>query len=71
MDRPDPRRWEAMPSMKAMRKRGSPAAQVPRAATLLLLALVAAMTAPAAASQPAEVIFLPGGQLGRGHRRRR
>jgi hypothetical protein len=36
------------------------AARVPRAATLLLLALVAALTAPAAASQPAEVILLPG-----------
>ena len=52
--------------MKAMRKRGSPAAQVPRAATLLLFALVAAVTTPAAASQPAEVILLPGASSAEG-----
>ena len=52
--------------MKAMGKRGSPAAQVPRAATLLLFALVAAVTTPAAASQPAEVILLPGASSAEG-----
>jgi sugar lactone lactonase YvrE len=66
MDRPDPRRWKAMPSMKAMGKRGSPAAWVPRAATLLLLALVATFAAPAAASQPPEVIVLPGASSAEG-----
>ena len=71
MDRPDPRRWKwkAMQSIQATAKRGSPAARVRRAAgplLALLLALVAALTAPAAASQPAEVIVLPGASSAEG-----
>ena len=65
MDRPDPRQWKAM----AAGKRGSPAAQVQRAAgplLALLVALVAALTAPAAASRPAEVIVLPGASSAEG-----
>jgi hypothetical protein len=62
MDRADPRRWKAM---QQIGKRGSPTARFRRAATLLL-ALMAALTAPAAAARPAEVIVLPGASSAEG-----
>jgi sugar lactone lactonase YvrE len=66
MDRPDLRRWKAIPPIQEMGKRGSPAARVWRATTLLLLALVAALTPPAATARPAEVIVLPGASSAEG-----
>src|SRR5215211_8030661 len=49
-------------------ERGSPVARLVRGAVLplLLLALVAALAAPAAASRPAEVIVLPGASSAEG-----
>jgi sugar lactone lactonase YvrE len=54
-------------SMHTTAKRGSPVARAWRAAVpLLLLALVAMLAAPAAASRPAEVIVLPGASSAEG-----
>src|SRR5919198_5509765 len=47
--------------MHTTAKRGSPPARVPRVVvSLLLVALLAALAAPAAAARPGEVIVLPG-----------